>query len=53
MNLLANVFLGTGLVAGILSLLAFIGWLLIQIIGNANYLFGRGDDDEDHRNRPR
>lgn len=53
MNALAAVFLATGLVAGILSLLAYIGWLAIQVIGNIHYLFGRGSDDEDYRNRPR
>ena len=54
MNALANVFGATALIAGIASLLAYLGWLAVQVIGNINYLTRKGDDDDfDHRNRPR
>lgn len=52
MSHLADAFVATALVAGIASLLTYLGWLAMQVVGNIHYLM-KGGDDEDHRNRPR
>lgn len=47
MNFLGQVFIGVALCAGILALIAFMLWLIVEIHINYHNIYGGSDDPSD------